>query len=299
MNLIKKHVLTRLFARICDYCGLFIVLGGISLFLPLFYNGLFYFLLVIAIPLIWVPLEALLISRWGTTPGKKIFHITVRHSSGRRLSFAEGVKRGVGITPAEGIVESGPLSKGRIFSSIVVVSAALYTACFGSFFTEWSSGIERGVAAEGWVHYESDKGGFSISFPNDPKEESKQLVLPSTGKVLEYEEITTNENKAHYSISHMTIPRKWKLAGNVTLLKYALDGIVKHSPNTELIDKRFITHQGHRALDFELKEEGKTTRGRLIVVGSTMYKITVVCQAKALSKAGAEPFLNSFSPPSD
>ncbi len=42
---------------------------------------------------IWLPLEGLLLSRWGTTPGKWIMGIRVEHEDGRNLTFAEAVDR--------------------------------------------------------------------------------------------------------------------------------------------------------------------------------------------------------------
>ena len=43
--------------------------------------------------LIWLPLEALLLSRWGTTPGKWIMGIRVEHEDGRKLTFGEAIDR--------------------------------------------------------------------------------------------------------------------------------------------------------------------------------------------------------------
>lgn len=42
---------------------------------------------------IWLPIEALLLSRWGTTPGKWIMGIRVEHEDGRRLTFGEAIDR--------------------------------------------------------------------------------------------------------------------------------------------------------------------------------------------------------------
>lgn len=42
---------------------------------------------------IWLPIEALLLSRWGTTPGKWIMGIRVEHEDGRKLFFVEAIDR--------------------------------------------------------------------------------------------------------------------------------------------------------------------------------------------------------------
>lgn len=43
--------------------------------------------------LIWIPIEALLLSTWGTTPGKWLFATRVRTMEGNRLSFLAALKR--------------------------------------------------------------------------------------------------------------------------------------------------------------------------------------------------------------
>ncbi len=42
---------------------------------------------------IWLPIEALLLSRWGTTPGKWIMGIRVEHEDGRKLTYGEAIDR--------------------------------------------------------------------------------------------------------------------------------------------------------------------------------------------------------------
>lgn len=42
---------------------------------------------------IWLPIEALLLSRWGSTPGKWIMGIRVEHEDGRKLTFGEALDR--------------------------------------------------------------------------------------------------------------------------------------------------------------------------------------------------------------
>lgn len=42
---------------------------------------------------IWLPIEALLLSRWGITPGKWLMGIRVEHEDGRKLTFSEAAER--------------------------------------------------------------------------------------------------------------------------------------------------------------------------------------------------------------
>lgn len=41
----------------------------------------------------WIPIEAFLLSRWGTTPGKRLFRISVYNMDGSKLSFTDALLR--------------------------------------------------------------------------------------------------------------------------------------------------------------------------------------------------------------
>src|SRR5690242_7703676 len=100
----------RMLARFCDYCLFYLVTGAIALSLPYFYPVYFYPLLAIATPLLWVPLEALCITKWGKTPGKAIFGLSVYSAEGFMLPYKEAFKRALGLRSAKGIVRQKPVS---------------------------------------------------------------------------------------------------------------------------------------------------------------------------------------------
>lgn len=43
----------------------------------------------------WIILESLLLSRWGTTPGKKLLQVVVRNSNNGKINFFTAVKRSI------------------------------------------------------------------------------------------------------------------------------------------------------------------------------------------------------------
>jgi uncharacterized RDD family membrane protein YckC len=51
------------------------------------------YLLTLATPFLWVFVEALLLSTWGTTPGKWLFSTWVSDAMGNRLSFSHALSR--------------------------------------------------------------------------------------------------------------------------------------------------------------------------------------------------------------
>lgn len=295
MSLLGKNNWLRFWARLSDYSLLFLVLGSVTLFLPLFYEPFFYLFLALAIPFLSIPLEAFSLKKWGTTPGKYLFGITVCNPGGEKLSFFEALKRAAFIRPRPGQFSQKILSFKRKCIAIAIAITTLCAGFYGNVLTEWGTGMKGGISAEGWVQFESEKEGFKISFPNDFQHESKQIIIPNTGKVLDYEEVTSAESKkVHYSLNYMNIPRKWKLAGNATVLKYALDALVKNSENTTLLTKEFTLHQNHRSLDFVLQQGENQVRGRMVIVENTLYKLMIVYPPNKAEEMATNPFIDSL-----
>jgi hypothetical protein len=281
----------RALARFCDYSLLFLTLGAITLFLPYFYGPFFYYILAAAIPLLFAPIEALLISRWGTTPGKALFGLSVHKQEG----YLAALKWSFFLSRHAGTVQQKVVSWKRKLCAFLTSAVFIVGAIYGNGLSLWSVGLERGISPDGWVQYSCNDTGFKVSFPTDPESANKELVIPSSGKVLNYKEITSEENeKILYSVTHLDLPRKWRLAGNTTLLKGVLDQMVKHVAGSELIEKEFKTIGSHRVLDFRMKQGKEEVKGRLIIVSGTLYKLTITYPPSHLKELEENPFLDSF-----
>jgi hypothetical protein len=293
---IKVNPLYRCLARFCDYCLGFLALGAVTLFLPYFYGPFFYYYLALATPILWIPLEAFFISKWTTTPGKALFGMSVWNGTlGRELSYWQALKRSLFLPRRPGTLYQKSISWKRKILAFAASSAFVLAAIYGNVLTMWSVGLEKGISPDGWVQYSSADVGFKVSFPTDPEQESKELVIPNSGKVLNYQEFSSEEKgKVSYKLNHMELPRKWRLAGDTTLLKGVLDAIVKHTSNAELLEKQFTMHHGYRALDFHLKQDEMEVKGRLILVGGTLYKLTIDYPPALATEILNNPFFDSF-----
>lgn len=287
--------INRLTARLVDYLLFFLICGVASLFLPFLLETYFYYLFALAVPLLWIPIEALCISQFKTTPGKALFGITIHDFLGAKLTYLKALRRSAFIPTRPGVIRQVSVSLKRRLSGLVIALACIGLSLFGNALTRWSVGLDQGMNADGWVQYYSEDAGFSVQFPTDPKEESKRLEIPSANKVLDYQELTSKQNKnIHYSVSYMDFPKKWKWAGNGTLLKGALDAIVKHLPNTALKSRTFSTHQNQRSIDFILNQGDTEVKGRLIIVGTKLYKLTISYPASVAGAVEDSPFFSSF-----
>ena len=285
----------RALARFCDYCLCFLGLGAITLFLPFFYGPLFYYFLAMVVPLFWVPVEALLISRWGTTPGKALLGLSVRDALGFKLPFRASLRRAFFLPGSPGTILQKKTSWIRKLCAIVASVSFVITAAYGNYLTLWSVGLNKGISPQEWIQYTHEYSGFKVSFPTKPEENYKELVIPDSGKVLPYEELTSAENdKVLYSVSHMELPRRWRLAGDTTLLKGVLDALVKHTEGGELIEKEFKKFSGHRVLDYRMKQGKEEVKGRLLIVGPTLFKLSINYPPSHAEEISQNPFLDSF-----
>lgn len=291
----EKNILYRILGRFCDYCLFFLGLGAVTLFLPFFYGPFFYYYFALAVPFLWIPVEAFLISKWTTTPGKALFGISVRNSLGYPLSFFEALKRALFFPKRPGVVFSKTISWKRKIFAFAASSAFVLAAIYGNVLSLWSVGLEKGLSPDRWIQYSSSDVGFKISFPTNPEQESKEFVLPNSDKVLNYDEFTSAEKgKISYTLNRMELPRKWRLAGNTTLLKGVLDVLVMHTKDAQLLEKQFTFHQGYRALDFRTRQGEMETKGRLIIVSGTLYKLTIDYPASLAEEVLGNPFIDSF-----
>lgn len=287
--------LFRALARLVDYFTMFLVAGTVSMYLPWFIETYYYFIFALAVPLLWIPIEALLISLWGTTPGKALFGIKIFDAKGKKLPYWKSLKQAAFLSPRPGLVRQISLSFRRRVAAIAIILGCSIASMFGNTLASWTLGFENGISTKGWTQYAYDDAGFRVHFPHDPKEESKQLDIPKSDQVLNYQELKATQNKkVHYSVSYMDLPRKWKIAGASRLLKGALDLMVKHMPGTSVIEKKFTTHQNYRAMDFHLMQGEEEVRGRLIMVGMTLYKVTITYPPELAQELQDNPFLESF-----
>ena len=285
----------RALARFVDYLLLFLVGGSISMFFPWFIDTLYYLAFALAVPFLWIPIEALLVSLTATTPGKALFGIKIFERTGRKLSYWESFKAACFFVPKNIAIRQMALSFKRRITALIIIAGCAIASIFGNALTKWSIGLEKGISTEGWIQYAHEDAGFKVHFPNDPQQESKLLPIPEANKVLNYEEIKTHQNKeVFYSVTYMDLPRKWKMAGSTTLLKGALDIMVKYMPGTTIIEKKFSTHQTHRSLDFRLQQGDQHVKGRLILDGTTLYKLTITYPPSLEAELQDNPFLDSF-----
>ena len=95
-----QHPWRRLFARIVDISilgtlPLFVVTFSVIIFNAVEFAKVLKYPIVtwFIVPVLWIPIEAIFLSTIGNTPAKWLFGISVRTTSGRKLSFSQAFER--------------------------------------------------------------------------------------------------------------------------------------------------------------------------------------------------------------
>lgn len=288
-----------IWARICargiDYCLFYLFCSLASLFCPFYIEDLAYFGFALALPVLFAPLEAFFISKWKKTPGKAFFGIRVETHLGGKLSFGVALKRALYLGTRPGIIKQKEVKKGRLVACLGIFTLLFAGAVFEKEIAMVTTGFEKYKTVDGWIEYNSQEGGFRVILPQDPEIESKILPVPSQNKTLKYNELKSYQTKkVYYSVSYIELPRKWKMAGASRLLQGALDLIIDHLPGSKLLDKSLTKHKNLRALDFHLAQGEEEVQGRLILVGTTLFRLTVVYPPSLAHQLQHQEFLDSF-----
>ncbi len=279
--------LRRFLARLFDYGLFYFITVFISLILPMEIESQFFLLWALVVPFFWAPFEAIFLYALQTTPGKKIFGLSLP-----LLSWSESFKRAFFFKRTKDLKVKSIGIK-RYLLALMLASSAGSALFLGEDISNAAVHYEQTITGTGWVQYISDNGKFQVQFPKKPVEqEPKQFEVPN-GAPLEMSEFKAHK-EAEFSVSYLDLPKKWKLFSSNTLLKGAMKVVHEHMPEAEIVDKKIVKHKNYPAMDFKMKEGDKEIEGRLILVGNTLYKLWVVYTPETPRELQHEIFLNSF-----
>jgi hypothetical protein len=286
----KPTFSSRICARLIDYCLFFSFSLLVTLTLPIEVNTLFYLILGLAVPTFFFPVEALLLSFWGKTPGKALFGISVKEKPSFKEAFSSIFFRKKSIE----LTQKSP-SLFRFVFGYAVTAFLLTFSVLSQNITTYTIGGEKQQKISGWVHYVSEEAGFHVDFPTDPKLEEKEVSIPRTSKPVNYNEyVSQKDSKVKYAVSYLDIPRKWSFVSSKRILKGVFDVVMKLEPHSILVSKEYGRHLNFDALNFHYQKGGDEIEGRLIRIGQRLFKITVTYPASISEKPVSHEFINSF-----
>ncbi len=188
------------------------------------------------------------------------------------------------------------------FSFLKKVFLVLLGAMIGAtgVFTLISKDMQKGLTQveqeKKWIAYSATDQRFQIKFPEVPVHESKQIEIPNAGQSIDYKEMRSEASEIAYSLSYIDFPRKWRLVGSQTLLKKSLAILIEHeTPGQQLLEQEVSNHNGLPALDYLVKRGEQEIKGRLILSGTTIYRLTTSYTPSSLAdKIQHAQFVESF-----
>lgn len=285
----------RLCARGVDYALFYLICSISSFFLPIYIDEIYYAAFVLAIPFLWMPIEAFLVSRFKTTLGLSLLGIRIETHTAGKLPYLIALKRSCFLGVRPGVIRQRALGVIRCTLAAVSLCFLMGVSVFEKEIAILTTGFEKYKTIEGWVDYTACDGKFRVLLPQVPKEEEKVLPVPSQNKTLNYNELTSHQTKkVYYSITYIQLPNKWRMAGANRLLQGALDLIIEHIPGAKLLQKNLTKYKNFRALDFHFSQGEEDVQGRLILVGMTLYRLTVVYPPDLAHQLQKAEFLDSF-----
>lgn len=289
---------SRFCARLVDYFLFYLICKGISVVLLPFTVLGFSSLFLMAIPFLWAPLHAFCLSTWGSTLGQALFGLSVRFPSGKKLSYSQALKHALFLGNKSGaLVVQSPRGFLKKAASLLCIAACFGGIVLETSVKEFSSGFAQLQRTTGWERFSVAEGGFAVDFPTEPELESKRLDVPAANRSFNYNEYkSASDGEVTYSASSLELPKRWKMFGSSTLLKKAVEIMVANDPDAyKLVDRQLTMHQNQPAIDFFLAKEGSEVRGRLLLIGTTLYKLTVTYQTPLKGTLAHEQFFDSFS----
>jgi hypothetical protein len=275
-------------SRILDYFILFFAGILLSLFSPVYIDLYVYLLFILALPLVWVPLEAFCLYRWKMTLGSFLLGIKLKE----KMNYFSALKCALSW---KGEHFFNFRSKIRFIPSLLVGLMAILGSFTASQIKGYWTNEDAYVVLEGWTHYRCPEGLFRINFPKEPLYDLKELNVSIGKKLMPYHDYTSYilENVA-YSVSFVKLPAKWKFYSGHTILRAALDVIPENGPVSKITRSEKSFYRKYPSLNFHLKEGSDEVQGRLVFVNGTLFKLTVRAPADFTQEKHVEEFFNSF-----
>ena len=272
-----------LISKLADYSWLYLIGATSFIFAPSYVDPLVF---ASAVPFLWAPLEALALSKWGTTPGNYLVGI----SFPEKPRFYPALKRALFLKNLPYTVKRYNFKR-----MLIALSTTVALIAGGVSIPIIQDYLNPQTASTYYVK----EAGFSANFPSEPIHQIKELSLAVARKPVNYHEyssfVAAPEGNVSYSVSYVPLPMKFRFYGEGTVLNAALNLIPENGPLAKVIKKEQIGYKKYPALNFVLKQDNDKTYGRLILAGGVLYKVVVQATVDSPEQEAKNlEFLNSI-----
>lgn len=324
--------ITRFFARLLDYTLFFALVLFVLDYVEI--DLYYYFFIAIITPILFIPIETILLRLFRTTLGKILFGWRYPSRLSLKETFFISAKKGILIEPLflpiiniiysiiylreirtyrmkrwdevskETLIQKFP----RVFPYSLIVGFTLLlgvTAAIPELVYEQVAkvcNIDQSEQAldpsnpysSNWIKITPEELAFSILFPKEPSYQEINYEVPQSDRVLTFKEYKHVEN-LEYSLGYVELPRNWTKWGSGIVFKSSLKLLGKVGT---VKTRKKSTHRSFPALEYELTHKDGKSLGKLILVKNTLYRLETKYTASPSveDEKVTQVFFNSFIP---
>ncbi len=319
----------RFFAAIID---LSLIIGLLQ-----YVNNFFSFdaLFLLFAPLLQIPIETLMMTCFGTTPGKILLGIklctTQQSTTPLSLFFKRSIKKalftysmlipGLNIfflyrfvnkrqhhdwNLRLGIREKYsqthlPFRFTVSAMTLIYVLQIFHTKNHAEQIISFPQEFSQIDQKDKWKHFSPTGNAFELDFPYHlPTFAFQEFPIPKSQDKLPYFEYKTNidqEVASYYSISSTALPAAWTKYGPKLLLKGAIKILVENLPGAKIVQSTVHGANGYPVLDYKLRQNGNDVIGRLYLIGNELYRLEASFPPNFIEqhRSDISTFINSFN----
>ena len=146
-----------------------------------------------------------------------------------------------------------------------------------------------------WSTFTAAEDGFSVDLPKKPEHVQQTIDIPKTDLKIDYNTyLSEPSDRVVYVISVWDYPSQIDMSKPEVNLQDGFGGMLSALPGSEVLNMRMTEVQGHKALEFLVKNDDIYFQGKLILVHNTLYQVfTVYKNSEDMSDRYLQ-FIDSF-----
>lgn len=146
-----------------------------------------------------------------------------------------------------------------------------------------------------WKEFVSPVGHFGAEFPTYPKHETQNLKVPNSQLTLKYDTYSSElSDGTAFIIGTTTYSSEIDTSNPEVNLEGALNGVLASNDANKLVSSNLTYFGSHKAIDFLILNGTIYMKGKIILVGQTLYELLVAYENKNYNENDFNRFVNSF-----
>lgn len=150
-------------------------------------------------------------------------------------------------------------------------------------------------ATQEWKTFTSTQDGFSIDLPKEPEHVQQTIDIPKSDLKIDYNTyLSEPSDNVVYVVSVWNYPKEIDMSKPEVNLQDGFGGMLSALPGSEVVSMRMTEVDGHKALEFLVKNDDIYFQGKLILVHNTLYQVFSVYKDSIDMSADYLHFIDSF-----